>query len=89
MGRPRTEQALPQANSPFATSQSTTDHQEGQGIIVYAFYLQSPTVAAATRVVRRGEPEKEESTNGEYEVDITKYFKLVSTDVDETIFEDE
>jgi hypothetical protein len=41
------------------------------------------------RLVRQDIMEKEKSTNGEYDVDVTKYFKLVSTDVDETIFEDE
>ena len=33
--------------------------------------------------------EKEETANGEYEVDLSRYFKLLSADVDETIFEEE
>jgi hypothetical protein len=31
---------------------------------------------------------KEEHAGGEYDVDITKFFKLVSTNVDQSIFED-
>jgi hypothetical protein len=33
--------------------------------------------------------EKEETTNGEYEVDMTRYFKLLLQDVGETIFGEE
>ncbi len=33
--------------------------------------------------------EKKESMSGEYNVDISKYFKLLSPDDNETIFEDE
>jgi hypothetical protein len=40
-------------------------------------------------LIRQDIMEKEETTNGEYEVDMTKYFKLLSSDVDETIFEEE
>jgi hypothetical protein len=34
------------------------------------------------------EKEKEEHAGGEYDVDISKFFKLVSTNVDKTIFDD-
>ncbi len=44
---------------------------------------------AKLQLLRQDITEKEETTNGEYDVDITRYFKLLSSDVDETIFEDE
>jgi hypothetical protein len=46
-------------------------------------------LAAKLQLIRQDIMEKEETTNGEYEVDMTKYFKLLSSDVDETIFEEE
>jgi hypothetical protein len=42
-----------------------------------------------SQLLRQAIMEKEETTNGEYEVDMTRYFKLLSSDVDETIFEEE
>jgi hypothetical protein len=42
-----------------------------------------------SQLLRQDIMEKEETTNGEYEVDMTRYFKLLSPDVDETIFEEE
>jgi hypothetical protein len=33
--------------------------------------------------------EKEETINGEYDIDITCYFKLLLSEVDETIFAEE
>jgi hypothetical protein len=44
-------------------------------------------LAAKLQLLRQDIMEKEETTNGEYEVDMTRYFKLLSSDVDETIFE--
>ncbi len=40
------------------------------------------------QLLRQDITEKEESTNGEYDIDIAKYFKLLSPDVNETIFEE-
>jgi hypothetical protein len=44
---------------------------------------------AKLQLVRQDITEKEDSTNGEYEIDTAKYFKLLLPDVDKTIFEDE
>jgi hypothetical protein len=44
---------------------------------------------AKLQLLRQDITEKEETTNGEYEVDLSRYFKLLSPDVDETIFEEE
>jgi hypothetical protein len=46
-------------------------------------------LAAKLQLLRQDIMEKEETTNGEYKVDMTKYSKLLSSDVDETIFEEE
>jgi hypothetical protein len=43
---------------------------------------------AKIELVKQDAKEKEEQVGGEYDVDITKFFKLVSTDVDKTIFDD-
>jgi hypothetical protein len=42
---------------------------------------------AKIELVRQDAKEKEEHVGGEYDVDISKFFKLVSTDVDKTIFD--
>jgi hypothetical protein len=44
---------------------------------------------AKLQLLRQDIMEKEESTNGEYIIDITKYFTFLSPDVDETIFEEQ
>jgi hypothetical protein len=44
---------------------------------------------AKLQLLRQDITEKEETTNGEDEVDLSRYFKLLSPDVDETIFEEE
>jgi hypothetical protein len=41
---------------------------------------------AKLQLLRQDIMEKEETTNGEYEVDMTQYFKMLSSDVDKTIF---
>jgi hypothetical protein len=46
-------------------------------------------LAAKLQLIRQDIMEKEETANGEYEVDMTRYFKFLSSDVDETIFEEE
>jgi hypothetical protein len=43
---------------------------------------------AKIELVKQDAKEKEEHVGGEYDVDMTKFFKLVSTDVDKTIFDD-
>jgi hypothetical protein len=45
-------------------------------------------LAAKVQLIRQDIMEKEETTNGEYEVDMMKYFKLLSSDVNRTIFEE-
>jgi hypothetical protein len=54
-----------------------------------AYAFEGLKLPAKLQLLRQDIKEKEESTNGEYDIDITKYFKLVSPDVDETIFEDQ
>jgi hypothetical protein len=44
-------------------------------------------LAAKLQLIRQDRMEKEETTNDVYEVDMTRYFKLLSPDVGETIFE--
>jgi hypothetical protein len=46
-------------------------------------------LAAKLQLIRQNIMEKDETTNGEFEVDMTKYFKLLSSDVNETIFKEE
>jgi hypothetical protein len=43
---------------------------------------------AKIQLIKQDAKEKEEHAGGEYDVDITKFFKLVSTNVDQSIFED-
>jgi hypothetical protein len=43
---------------------------------------------AKIQLIKQDAKEKEEHAGGEYDVDILKFFKLVSTNVDTTIFED-
>jgi hypothetical protein len=44
---------------------------------------------AKLQLLRQDITEKEETANGEYEVDLSRYFKLLLPDVDEAIFEEE
>jgi hypothetical protein len=44
---------------------------------------------AKLQLIRQDVTEKEDSMNGEYDIDTAKYSKLLSPDVDKTIFEDE
>jgi hypothetical protein len=44
---------------------------------------------AKLQLLRQDIREKEETASGEYEVDLSRYFKLLLPDVDETIFEEE
>jgi hypothetical protein len=53
------------------------------------YQFHSLKLAAKLQLLRQDIMEKEETTNGEYEVDMTKYFKLLSSDVNKTIFEEE
>jgi hypothetical protein len=43
---------------------------------------------AKIQLIKQDAKEKEEHAGGEYDVDILKFFKLVSTNVDQSIFED-
>ena len=43
---------------------------------------------AKIQLIKQDAAEKEEHAGGEYDVDLLKFFKLVSTNVDQTIFED-
>jgi hypothetical protein len=43
---------------------------------------------AKFQLVKQDAKEKEEHVGGEYDVNITKFFKLVLTNVDKTIFDD-
>jgi hypothetical protein len=43
---------------------------------------------AKIELVKQDAKEKEQHVGGEYDVDMSKFFKLVSTDVDKTIFDD-
>jgi hypothetical protein len=44
---------------------------------------------AKLQLLRQGKTEKEETTSGEYNVDIVRHFKLLLPDVHETIFEED
>jgi hypothetical protein len=46
-------------------------------------------LAAKLQLLRQDIIQKEETTNDEYKVDMTQYFKLLPSDVDETIFDEE
>jgi hypothetical protein len=46
------------------------------------------TLPAKIKLVKQDAKEKEEQVGGEHDFDMTKFFKLVSTDVDKTIFDD-
>ena len=43
---------------------------------------------AKIQLLKQDMEEKEEHAGGEYDIDIDKYFKLVSSRVDQSIFED-
>jgi hypothetical protein len=43
-------------------------------------------IPAKLQLLRQDIMEEEETTNGEYDLDITRYFKLLSPNVDQTIF---
>jgi hypothetical protein len=45
-------------------------------------FQHSLKLAAKPQLLRQDIMEKEETTNGEYEVDMTQYFKLLPSDVD-------
>ncbi len=43
---------------------------------------------AKIQLLKQDMEDKEEHTGGEYDIDVLKYFKLVSTSIDKSIFED-
>jgi hypothetical protein len=53
------------------------------------YQFHSLKLPAKLQRIRQDVTEKEDSTNGEYDIDTAKYFKLLSSDVDKTIFKDE
>ncbi len=70
---------------------------EGQGqeeqvdtdLIAQRCHFNSLKLPAKLQLLRQDMMEKEETINGEYDIDITRYFKLLSPEVDQTIFEEE
>jgi hypothetical protein len=50
--------------------------------------FQGLKMQAKIQLMRQDITEKEDNMNGEYDIDTVKYFKLLSPDVDKTIFED-
>jgi hypothetical protein len=65
------------------------EEQVNAGLTARGYQFHGLKLAAKLQLLRQDIMEKEETTNSEYEVDMTKYFKLLSSDVDETIFEEE
>jgi hypothetical protein len=53
-------------------------------------YTSHPDLKLPAKIVlvKQDANEKEHHVRGEYDVDMSKFFKLVSTDVDKTIFDD-
>jgi hypothetical protein len=43
---------------------------------------------AKIQLLKQDMEEKEEHAGGEYDIDVLKYFKLVSSSIDQSIFED-
>jgi hypothetical protein len=64
------------------------EEQIDAGLTLRGYVFVGLKLAAKLQLLRQDITEKEESTNGEYDIDIAKYFKLLSPDVDETIFEE-
>ena len=65
------------------------EEQVDADLTARGYQFHSLKLAAKLQLLRQDIMEKEETTDGEYEVDMTRYFKLLSPDVDETIFEEE
>jgi hypothetical protein len=75
------------------------DIQLGNGVVIhdvptkYEFVVDSDLATglklpAKIQLLKQDMEEKEEHAGGEYDIDIDKYFKLVSSRVDQSIFED-
>jgi hypothetical protein len=52
------------------------------------YELMGLKLPAKIQLLKQDIDEKEEHAGGEYDIDIDKYFKLVSSHVDQSIFED-
>ncbi len=65
------------------------EEQVDAALTARGYEFQGLKMPAKLQLVRQDRMEKEDSTNGEFEVVTTKYFKLLSPDVNRTIFEDE
>jgi hypothetical protein len=66
------------------------EEQVEANLTARGYQFHSLKLAAKLQLLRQDYiMEKEETTNGEYEVDMTQYCKLLSSDVGETIFEEE
>jgi hypothetical protein len=47
-----------------------------------------PKLPAKIQLLKQDMEEKKENAGGEYDIDIVKYFKLVSSSIDQPIFDD-
>jgi hypothetical protein len=65
------------------------DDQVGAHLTAREYQFHGLKLPAKLQLLRQDITEKEEMTNVEYAVDITRYFKLLSSYVYETIFEEE
>jgi hypothetical protein len=52
------------------------------------YELTGLNLPAKIQLLKQDMEEKEEHAGGEYDIDIDKYFKLVSSQVDQSIFQD-
>ncbi len=75
------------------------DIQLGNGVVIhdvptkYEFVVDSDLATglklpAKIQLLKQDMDEKAEHAGGEYDIDILKYFKLVSSSIDQSIFED-
>jgi hypothetical protein len=64
------------------------EEQVDADLTARVFEFHGLKLPAKLQLVRQDITEKEETTNGEYDVKILRYFKLLSPDVDESIFEE-
>jgi hypothetical protein len=68
---------------------SRKEDQVDAGLTARGYQFHGLKLAAKLQLLRQDNVEKEETKNCEYEVDMTQYCRMLSSDVDETIFEEE